>query len=199
MEIDLVEGHNARLIDLFDKRHARRVLTKFGQGYGCVNTEKPTAQEVEFIDAAVDQLAENDRVISVRLALFAEMFRDKPWNTNSLRRAGGVSGVGVAFLEDVFCSRNSRPEHRLHEDAARKILAALLPDSNIDIRGNMQSRSELAHQSGYTNRPQAFADVLRVLDNDLRLISPTNPDGNIQDQDSQTASEHRYYRCSDAV
>ncbi|MBI3462278.1 MAG: hypothetical protein HY000_04350 [Planctomycetes bacterium] len=36
LEIPLVEGQNLRLADLFDPRHARRVLQLFGQAYGCL-------------------------------------------------------------------------------------------------------------------------------------------------------------------
>ena len=36
LEIDLVQGQNTALADLFDARHARKVLTRFGQAYGTI-------------------------------------------------------------------------------------------------------------------------------------------------------------------
>ena len=195
LEIDLVEGKNAALIDLFDKPHAQKVLRRYGRGYGRLQDEI-SKSENDFIEMAVDELAEDNRVICVRLSLFAEMFKDKPWTPASLRRAGGISGVGVAFLEDTFSSKTARPEFRLHEQAARKILGALLPETQVDIRGNMRSRHDLLHLSGYANRPNAFSDALRILDNELRLITPTDPEGIGNHQENDPASGKDYYQLT---
>ena len=35
----------------------------------------------------------------------------------------------------------------------------------------------MRNQSGYANRPRDFDDLLRILDRELRLISPTDPEG----------------------
>ena len=40
-------------------------------------------------------LAQDGKVISVRLALFAEMVKGKPWTPATLKRVGGTEGVGV--------------------------------------------------------------------------------------------------------
>ena len=34
LEVELVQGQNVFLVDLFDRRHARKVLKAFGQAYG---------------------------------------------------------------------------------------------------------------------------------------------------------------------
>lgn len=195
LEVDLVEGRNAALVDLFDKPHARKVLRRYGRGYGRLE-EKLTRQQEEFVEMAVNELADDQRVICVRLSLFAEMFKDKAWTPAALRRIGGISGVGVAFLDETFSSRSARPEFRLHEEAARNVLAALLPDSSVDIRGNMRSRSELLRESGYANRPHAFADVIRILDNELRLITPTDPDGIHSNLETNPAISKDYYQLT---
>ena len=61
-----------------------------------------------FLDQAVVGLAQEGKVISVRLALFAEMVKGKPWTPATLKEVGGTEGVGVTFLEETF-SRLDRP------------------------------------------------------------------------------------------
>ena len=40
----------------------------------------------------------------------------------------------------------------------------------------MRSRQELLDASGYANRPSEFDDLIRILDTELRLITPTDPE-----------------------
>ncbi len=184
LEIDLLEGQNAMLVDLFDKKHARHVLTEFGQAYGQLPLELSefTRNHEEFLDEAIIGLAEEDKVICVRLALFAEMFKGKPWVPSELSRIGGTEGVGFAFLEDTFSAKTAKPEYRQHEFAARKVLGELLPESGTDIRGQMRPISELQKVSGYASKPQAFKDLIRILDKQLRLITLTDPEGIREDE-----------------
>ena len=58
-------------------------------------------------------LAQDGKVISVRLALFAEMMKGKPWTPATLKAVGGTEGVGVTFLEETFSAATAPPEHRL--------------------------------------------------------------------------------------
>ncbi len=179
LEVPLVEGHNSALVDLFDLMHARRVLAEFGRAYGRL-PRAPAAPEPEherFLDDAITGLAEAGKVVSVRLALFAEMIKSRPWDPRTLRAIGGARGVGVTFLEESFAAEGAPPERRLHQEAARAVLRALLPEAGTDIKGNMRSRGELLRASGYAQRPELFREVLRILDGDLRLITPTDPRG----------------------
>ncbi len=86
-------------------------------------------------------------------------------------------GVGVTFLEETFSASTAPPEHRLHQKAAQAVLKALLPESGTDIKGQMRSRQELLEASGYANRPRDFDDLIHILDPELRLITPTDPEG----------------------
>ena len=90
---------------------------------------------------------------------------------------GGTKGVGVAFLEETFSASTAPPEHRLHQKAAQAVLKTLLPESGTDIKGQMRSRQELLDASGYANRASDFDDLIHVLDQELRLITPTDPEG----------------------
>jgi formylglycine-generating enzyme required for sulfatase activity len=188
LEVELVQGHNLAAVDLFPPRHAEKVLGAFGRAFGALPDEagKNTPEQQEFLKLAVAGLAEEGKVISVRLALFAEMMKGKPWSPATLKGLGGIEGVGVAFLEETFSSPTASPAHRLHQAAARAVLNALLPDvgrignpsyGDTDIKGNMQSRQRLLEVSGYAGRPKEFETLLRILDTELRLITPTDPEG----------------------
>jgi eukaryotic-like serine/threonine-protein kinase len=176
LQIELVEGQNMALVDLFDLRHAKKVLTAFGRAFGALPDVLAKDQE-SFLDKAVEGLAQDGRVISVRLALFADMMKSKPWTLASLKAVGGTEGVGVTFLEETFSAANATPNHRLHQKGARVVLKTLLPEQGTDIKGNMRSRQELMEASGYADRPTAFDELIRILDNDVRLITPTDPEG----------------------
>src|SRR5262249_54801254 len=138
------------------------------------------------------------KVISVRLALFAEMVKGKPWTPATLREVGGMEGVGVTFLEETFAASTAPPQHRLHQKAAQAVLKALLPETGTDIKGNMRSQQELLEASGYANRPKDFSELLRILDSEIRLITPTDPEGKEADGDStlQTQPGQKYYQVT---
>ena len=95
----------------------------------------------------------------------------------TLKEVGGTEGVGVTFLEETFSAATAPPEHRYHQKAARAVLKALLPESGTDIKGHMRSHAELLEASGYASRPKDFDDLLRILDGEIRLITPTDPEG----------------------
>ena len=179
LEVDLVPGRNIALVDLFDLDHARKVLAAFGRAFTKhpeKATETSTAQN-EFLTQAVSGLTQEGKVICVRLALFAEMMKGKPWTPATLREVGGTEGVGVTFLEETFSSSSANPRHRLHQKAARGVLNALLPESGTDIKGHMRSHAELLAASGYGSRPKDFDELVRILDSEIRLITPTDPEG----------------------
>jgi serine/threonine protein kinase/formylglycine-generating enzyme required for sulfatase activity len=178
LEVPIREGQNFATVDLFEPRHARKVLTEFGRALGGLPAAGELSREQErFLDQAVAALCQDGKVISVRLALFAEMMKARPWVPATLKQVGGTEGLGVTFLEETIGSRASNPEHRLHQRAARAVLRALLPEQGTDIRGHMRSQQELLEASGYARRPREFHDLLRILDNELRLVTPTDPEG----------------------
>lgn len=179
LEIRLLEGHNSAAVDLFDLNHARIVLMAFGRAFGKLPEHGggTSKDQKEFLAQAITGLAQEGKVISVRLALFAEMLKGKPWTSATLKDVGGAEGVGVTFLEETFSATSAPPERRYHQTAARAVLAALLPESGTDIKGHMRSQQKLLDASGYAARPKAFDDLLRILDSEIRLITPTDPEG----------------------
>jgi serine/threonine protein kinase/formylglycine-generating enzyme required for sulfatase activity/tetratricopeptide (TPR) repeat protein len=184
LEIRLLEGDNSALIDLFDPRHAMKVLMAFGRAYGALpdNIGDLNSEQESFLDRSISGLAQDGTIISVRLALFAEMMKRKVWTPATLREVGGAQGVGLTFLEETFSTSTAPPEHRFHQIAAQAVLKALLPESGTDIKGQMRSRKDLLDASGYANRPRDFDDLIRILDPELRLITPTDPVGVVRDE-----------------
>ncbi len=180
LEIALVEGQNSSLVDLFDLDHATRVLTAFGRAFGKL-PDKPSQldrEHREFLKQAVEGLAQDGKVISVRLALFSEMMKSKEWTRAALNEVGTEGrAIGVRFLDETFTSSSAPPEHRHHQEAAKAVLKALLPEAGTDIKGHFRSRQELLLLAGYDKRPRDFDDVIRILDSELRLITPGEPGG----------------------
>ncbi len=178
LEIPLSEGRNSAAVDLFDLRHARKVLRAFGRAYGTLPEEGTplTTDQEDFVEQALAGLAQDGKVVPVRLALFGEMVKSKDWTPETLESLGGAKGVGIAFLEETFTGRTAAPEHRLHRKAAQAILKALLPAQPTAIRGHIRSYGELLAASGYAGRQSEFESILDVLDQELRLITPVDPE-----------------------
>ena len=179
LEISLEDGQNSALVDLFDEHHARKVLAAFGAAYGKLPelADQMSGAQREFLKQAVAGLANDGKVVCIRLALLADMMKSKQWTTDGLRHAGGTLGVGETFLDETFSASTAPPTHRYHELAARAVLKSLLPERGTDIKGQMKSRDELLQASGYVSRPKEFDELIRILDNELRLISPVETQG----------------------
>ena len=137
LEIDLVRSENIAARRSLRPAHARKVLTAFGRPTGLAREAVAswTREQESFLDQAVAGLAQDGKVISVRLALFAEMVKGKPWTPATLREVGGTEGVGVTFLEETFSSPQANPKHRLHQKAAQAVLKALLPETRHRHQG----------------------------------------------------------------
>ncbi len=198
MEVEILEGRNSALVDLFDLLHARKVLAAFGRAYGRLpdNIGQCSKEQDAFLDQAVAGLAQDGKIISVRLALFAEMVKGKTWTPTTLKEVGGMEGVGVSFLEETFAASTAPPQHRLHQKAVQAVLKALLPDSGTDIKGHMRSHAELLVASGYAAQPKNFGALLRILDSELRLITPTDPEGKDDADPSTLHDGEKYYQLT---
>jgi serine/threonine protein kinase/formylglycine-generating enzyme required for sulfatase activity len=197
LEIDLVQRHNSALVDLFDPGHARKVLAEFGRAFGRLPEDlgQLSASQEAFLQRAVEGLTCGEKVIPVRLALLAEMIKDKPWNLATLRDSGGAEGVGVAFREETFSVRSANPQCRLHAPAARAALEALLPASESELKGKIRSYPELLDLSGYGQKPRAFKELIRILDSETRLITPCDPEvASLEDNAPRT--NLRYYQLT---
>jgi serine/threonine protein kinase/formylglycine-generating enzyme required for sulfatase activity len=199
LEVELVQGRNCAAVDLFPMRHAEKVLAALGRAFAVLpdDARETSKEQKEFLNQAVSGLSQESKVICVRLALFAEMMKGRAWTRAALKEVGGTEGVGAHFLEDTFFSPTANPKHRLHQKAARSVLKALLPESGMDIKGSMRSHAELQQVSGYGSRPRDFDELLRILDGELRLLTPTDPEGVESDNSTvMPATGEKYYQLS---
>jgi serine/threonine protein kinase/formylglycine-generating enzyme required for sulfatase activity len=198
LEIRLVEGQNSSLVDLFDLDHATKVLEAFGRAYGKLpeSVAQTTKEQTEFLNKSVKGLANEGRVIPVRLSLFAEMMKGRPWSPATLKSMGGIEGVGVTFLEETFGASTAPPEHRYHQQAIVRVLKSLLPEFGSEIKGNMRSYDALLDASGYVGRPHDFEQLLRILDSELRLITPTDLEDVDDDRRKSSQSDGKYYQLT---
>ena len=192
IDIPVMQGQNFAMIDLFDQEHATNVLSRFGQAFGRLapGPNEFTDEQTEFLASVTSGLARDGTVVPVQLALFAEMVKKKPWTLSTLKAVGGTEGIGVNFLEETFSSKRANPKHVQHEQAARDVLKALLPDVGSDIKGHMRSQADLMKASGYQDQPKRFNELLRILDGDLRLITPADTEGRRSDSGDLAHSQH---------
>lgn len=174
LELPLREGQNYALVPRFSLPHAKNVLRLFGQAFGALPAE-PSDEQEAFLQQAAAQLSEDNRVIGVRLALFADLMKDRPWVIDSLTQLGGVEGIGVTYLEDVFSGDRAGPMHRKYAEPCRGILRALLPELNSHIRGSAKSTDELRAVSKCSS-DYDWKATINLLDHELRLITPTESD-----------------------
>lgn len=189
----LVERENSAGIDLFDQRHAKRVLKAFGRAYEALPDGELNSEQSAFVDSVVEAIAERGRIIPVQLVLVAEMVRDKPWTVETLNSLGGLQGVGVAFLEDCF-GPNAPPQQRLHAGLCRQVLQSLLPEAGTDIKGAARSVEEL---QALTSSAGAVDEVTTLLDQQLRLITPVAAEHSVADSEQAASQIQRYQLAHD--
>ena len=199
LEVDLIQGKNAASIDLFPPMHAERVLESFGRSFGALPAQGAlTSEQRAFVQQSVEGLLRDGKVICVRLAVYAEMVKNKVWSSGSLKSIGGTEGVGVSFLDDSFGEQAS-PRIRFHGQSARRILSALLPDQGTDISTRLLSQTELK-KIARCGTEKEFQDVMSILDNEMRLISPIDQlalaSGEIEDSHEEVDPSQRYYRLT---
>lgn len=197
IDVPILTDRNFKLVDLFNLEHARRVLIRFGQAYGKFphNTEALTDEQTLFVSQVVEGLSEAGKVVSLRLALLADMLKARDWLPSTLESIGGLDGIGVSFLEETFASSRADARHRAHQPAVRGVLQRLLPELGTNIKGAMRSEEELLEASGYQTRPADFQELLRILDGELRLLTPTDPEGH-DSQSGSNATCSRHYQLT---
>jgi formylglycine-generating enzyme required for sulfatase activity len=199
LEVPIVERHNCAAVDVFRCEHARRVLRRFGEAFGRLSPKAPSDGD-HFVEQAVELLSEGNVVAPVRLAAFAELTRHDDWKAATLRGLGGSAGLGAALLEAQLGEDIVNPTHRHHREAARRVLQALLPEDRTSLKGRMRSQAELMAASGYSARPRDFETLLNMLDKELRLISPADPQQGVWEEPSSDAEgssrRERYYQLT---
>jgi tetratricopeptide (TPR) repeat protein/energy-coupling factor transporter ATP-binding protein EcfA2 len=191
LDIPIVERENSAMVDLFDLEHAKKVLALFGRAYDKLPLDRSewTQDHKQFLQQAVEGLSQEEKVISVRLALFAEMMKSKPWIPKTLSDLGGIAGVGVTFLEETFGDAHAPIQFRQHQEGVRSLLGALLPAVGTNIKGHRRTLSDLQKVVRYEDRPREFDELVSLLDKNLRLITPA-------DDAQESGQESRSYQLT---
>ena len=152
---------------------------ELGRAYNrLIEAPPPGSEASQFLGRAVADLAgPGGWIIPVRLSLFAEMVKHRPWIPATLRELGGIEGIGVTFLEETFGAASAPPAHRAHRRAALAVLEALLPEPSSDLKGKLQPSKVLQQAAGYTGRDRDFAELLGILDHELRMVTQVDVEG----------------------
>ncbi|WDQ14725.1 bifunctional serine/threonine-protein kinase/formylglycine-generating enzyme family protein [Rhodopirellula sp. P2] len=173
LDLRLVQDVNCIAVDRFDRRHAHYVLTEFGRAYGCLPEDlgRITAEQTKFIARIIEAVQENGRVISIHLAVLAQMLKSRTWDLKTLAEFGGAEGVDIVYLQSTFEDSNASPHHRRLRDPAKAVLAELLPERGAKIKGQMKDLDRLQEVAGLDHA--TFGELIEALDGELRLITPT--------------------------
>ena len=169
----LSQSHNCAPSVLFDRDHARRVLSLFGDAYGKLSRspDRLTQSEADFIDSALDNLSQDGKFYPVQLSLFAELTKKMDWASQTLRKLGGLQAIGIEFLNSSFSSQSANQNHRSIEREARIILEAFLPDGGEELRLKQLSESDLKNLPHFKLHPSKLEPALKILDLELRIIT----------------------------
>ena len=171
IEVDLRPTYNAALVDLFDREHAIKVLGLLGRASGKLPpAEERTVEQQEFIKEVIRGLEKDGLIVPVHLALFCQMFEKHDWNSAELEKVGGISGLGLKFLDGVL--ENPENKDRKRQDAVKSILRSILPPDDSDIRASSKTLTELARASGSKSDSDSFEGAVSMLDKDFRLLTP---------------------------
>ena len=175
LDLPIAENINVTSVDLFDARHARYVLGLYGTAYGklpaSMNMISPAQKR--FVDAAVNYLARDGRVICVQLALLMEMLKGRSWETVAGVFDDGGTDLGTRFFQETFDSDSTPRRIRIHAEGSLRVLRALLPDLGSPIKGSRKTEEELFSASGYGDK-KMFRELVAILDRELHLITPTD-------------------------
>ena len=189
LDVGMVQGENHQRVELFDRRHAAAVLVRIGRAFGRLpESGALTLEQQQFVDGVVEELQEHDRIVPIRLALLADMLRYRRWELGTLETIGGAAGVGKAFLRQSFDDPGATPRRRELGVICEGILKALLPPLHRKIKGAAKSVAELRESTGCVEREDLFAEALRILDQELRLITPGGGGGDAGDSPGELST-----------
>jgi hypothetical protein len=185
LDLRLVQDVNCIAVDRFDRKHASYVLTEFGRAYGCLPEDlgEITNEQSKFIARIIDAVQENGRVISIHLAVLAQMLKSRTWDLKTLAEFGGAEGVDIVYLQSTFEDSNASPHHRRLRDPAKAVLAELLPERGTNIKGQLKDWDRLQEVSGLDDA--TFGELIESLDGELRLITPTTAVDGLESELSQ--------------
>ncbi len=191
------DERSVQKVDLFDETHARLVLTRIGQALRKLppNAEQFSRQQNRFLDQVIDELSQDGFVICVHITLFVEMFKQRTWTLEQLKQVGGLSGVGEAYLDQLFGEEAAKQLGTRRVGMVKRVLGELLPASATNIRGHMCSQTQL--REVVPDGEQAELEpCLRWLESDLRLINATSPEDWVGAGSEDSTRHYTHYQLA---
>jgi serine/threonine protein kinase/formylglycine-generating enzyme required for sulfatase activity len=173
LDESMQQHKNFATVEPFSMAHARHVLAAFGRAYGSVATPS-TAIQNAFIDEAVAGFSSMGRIDPLQIALLSEMTKGKPWSPATLKEFGGISGLGVAFLDEKLTGSSAHPLLRTHPLVVRRLLMELLPTDQATIKPPAMLESRLLERLEGVATEETLRRVLQLLDTEVRLLTPTS-------------------------
>ncbi len=172
LDLRVQEGVNALGLPLFDRRHARKVLSGYGRA---MNAFPPVGEPLSppqkrFVEEAVDQMANNGKIIPIHIAMFAQMLDSDSWHFAELKKQGGWDGIGTRFLNKIFMDKRFANL----ENVSRHVLTKLQPDSKTDLKGVEKKLSELTPENAGPKTQAQLKKVVELLDREFRIITVTD-------------------------
>ncbi len=177
LELPIQEGRNVAAIDLIDPPHALQILESMGRENGMLPPlPQPLSQEQRsFLSQSVDELTHNNSVVCVHLVMFAQMARLQHWQPHLLAQSGGVVGSCSLFFQDLFTDR-AHPECYRVASAVLAIVERLLPSVGKSVLDASATKAELTTCLANAKCLHLLDDSLRILAEDLRVVSVVAPD-----------------------
>ena len=201
LEVPLRQNHNAMLVDLFTERHARRVLAEFGAAYDRLpaNASEFTAEQNAFLDRAVADLSDGGKIFPVRLVAVRgngessavdDRHPDRSWAESTDWDFSSWKKRSAASMRRSHNERMNRRSGVCSENCCRRKVSI--------SKATCSRKTCLLDESGYQDQPALFDEMMRILDNELRLVTPTDPAGTTTSDDSisQSSEGQRYYQLT---
>ncbi len=197
IEEALQQNQNFATVEPFGIAHAVQVLAAFGRAYGAID-DPPTPPQSAFLEEAVRGFAAIGRIDPLQIALLSEMIKGKPWTLPTLKDLGGISGLGIAFLDEKLIGPSAHPLLRTNPIVVRALLAELLPADNTVIKPLAMLESQLLERLSGMATEDSIRKMLQLLDTEVRLITPTSSmRANISSQSGSSTSDPAYQLTHD--
>lgn len=177
IEVSMRDRHNIMSLPLMDERHARKVLIAYGRAFERLPRKSKdnkegtlTRPQKLFVQEAIKSLSDDGKVICVHLSVFAQIAKDREWTSSELRNLGGLQGVGVRFLDDIFPSSERSWNSDATEEIAKTIFRELLGDMR-NIKGKFKTEDELYAACDEKVSRKMFDSVLSRMESEHCLVS----------------------------
>ena len=146
---------------------------------------------ISLLDAADGQ------ILPIRLVLLAEVIKGEAWDEKGLIELTRMEDLARTFLDAAFSGKSASPEFGLHLKAARSVLKCLLPLPGRNCNGRERTYGDLLAASGYASESMRFGPLMRILTDELRLVSHTSNGPLGVGSDVSPDGEHHYRLTTD--